>query len=537
MDEIDYEISDSLSLEDFTIIYKGRKRSDDEKEEAICEIKISRDELIRKLRYFKQKSHELIHNNEIYIHDKFHVDVFQDFINSISTKRIKINSINCYELLELSTKYQYQEILKKTKEFIDNRLDIKFITDQLSSQKVGKEDFDSSKEEIVSKNLDICLKNGYLNRIPLKILIRILNSPNRVIENHQLLFKFVMQKIESADKSDNEIIEILPSCLDYTKMSLDEIDLFIKNEKKSTIFKPQKENEIMKTIYQQLNEIKEKNSIYEKQISELYKMFSEIKQKEKLNEQKMNDMNEHYKQQQIQIEKQKELIQNLQHLNEKYEQQIKEKLEQQENNIIKYKNEIDQKYSSNMNKNQKHETKQQLIENKATIEIPFTNDNPLQGIFNYLNKISNIKDEINVTYSSRENMKDYMCLIRLSDDHFLTENENHTNPWICFEFKKSQIIPTNYTIKSYFSGESGYHPKSWIIEGSKDNIKWENLDEQNNCSFLRGSNIVYSFSIKNDSQEKFKYIKMRLTSPSWGQYADNNRLVISYFELFGKLIT
>lgn len=40
----------------------------------------------------------------------------------------------------------------------------------------------------------------------------------------------------------------------------------------------------------------------------------------------MNDMNEHYKQQQIQIEKQKELIQNLQHLNEKYEQQIKKNL-------------------------------------------------------------------------------------------------------------------------------------------------------------------------------------------------------------------
>lgn len=57
--------------------------------------------------------------------------------------------------------------------------------------------------------MDISIQNGNLQKLPLKILIRILNSPKRVIKNHHLLFDFV---IEILRKKLNE------------KLSNDEID-------------------------------------------------------------------------------------------------------------------------------------------------------------------------------------------------------------------------------------------------------------------------------------------------------------------------
>lgn len=91
-----YDIPDVKTEDDFTIIYKGRDdiENNAKYKENIIEIKISWDELLRKLRYFKSRSNELKYLNEYYIHDEFHVDIFQKFIDSIKTNKIDLNEEN-----------------------------------------------------------------------------------------------------------------------------------------------------------------------------------------------------------------------------------------------------------------------------------------------------------------------------------------------------------------------------------------------------------------------------------------------------------
>lgn len=102
------------------------------------------------------------------------------------------------------------------------------------------------------------------------------------------------------------------------------------------------------------------------------------------------------------------------------------------------------------------------------MKIPFlSKENKLKGIFNFLQKNSNIEDEVKVTTSSYGG-GDLHQLIQIenTDNNFYTNNEN--NPWICFEFKKHKIVPKNYTIRSCNSHPGSHHPKSLIIEGSND---------------------------------------------------------------------
>lgn len=68
MEKIKIDIPEIKFENDFTIIYKGQ-------DEGIIEIKTSRDEMMRKLRYFKKKINELKYVNEYYIHDEFHSNV------------------------------------------------------------------------------------------------------------------------------------------------------------------------------------------------------------------------------------------------------------------------------------------------------------------------------------------------------------------------------------------------------------------------------------------------------------------------------
>lgn len=118
-----------------------------------------------------------------------------------------------------------------------------------------------------------------------------------------------------------------------------------------------------------------------------------------------------------------------------------------------------------------------------------------------------------------------------SNNYFMTENI--AGSWICFDFKKHKVIPTNYTIKSY-QRTNDQHPRSWVIEGlNVKTSKWEIIDEKNDCSILNGDGIIHTFQIQNQEENEFKSIKMRLTGPNW---TNNNSFLINSFELYGELI-
>lgn len=78
----------------------------------------------------------------------------------------------------------------------------------------------------------------------------------------------------------------------------------------------------------------------------------------------------------------------------------------------------------------------------------------MNGIFNYLKKNFNTRDEISTKHSS-----------------YGFQTSNIKNSMICFEFKKYFIIPFHYIIRSYYSHHKHYL-KTWVIEGSIDGDNW-----------------------------------------------------------------
>lgn len=189
MENFELKILQIGGQSNLTIIYK-------EKQANLHEIKTSEDDVLRALLYYQNKRNEIKLMNLIYIEEDISFDIFNAFISSIKTKEIVINKNNYKSLLYLSDKYQFYELQDIISESMQSMPNIdSFIKDINIS--FSESQFDKSKEEIIAKNLDTCIKNGYLSKFPIQILIRILNSPKRSINDHHSLFEFIISILKS----------------------------------------------------------------------------------------------------------------------------------------------------------------------------------------------------------------------------------------------------------------------------------------------------------------------------------------------------
>ncbi|KAK8843598.1 hypothetical protein M9Y10_024657 [Tritrichomonas musculus] len=156
------------------------------------------------------------------------------------------------------------------------------------------------------------------------------------------------------------------------------------------------------------------------------------------------------------------------------------------------------------------------------------------GIIKYLrNKAGDdIGSKISITASST-NGPEYNPnnVIIYEDNYKRFQSENIPNSWICFEFKENKVVPTHYQIMPCCSPNYS-NPKSWVIEGSNDDINWELLDERINCSDLNYPYKPKIFNISNPNKNEFRFIRMRLTGPTW---YDSNYFIFCSFELYGKM--
>lgn len=115
------------------------------------------------------------------------------------------------------------------------------------------------------------------------------------------------------------------------------------------------------------------------------------------------------------------------------------------------------------------------------------------------------------------------------------ESDNLDNSWLCFDFKEIKIKLENYTIRSFDKSKNQGHLKSWVIEASNDENKkdWKIIDRHENSDFLNGKSFVHTFSIQNENEEeKFRYIRLRQTGPSW---SGNKYLNINSIEFYGTV--
>lgn len=170
------------------------------------------------------------------------------------------------------------------------------------------------------------------------------------------------------------------------------------------------------------------------------------------------------------------------------------------------------------------------------LQFPYQEEKGFNGIINYLKSISKDKifDKIEIKSSSvLEGKRPPQNVIIYDNKNKDFSTKNEENSWISFDFKNYTIIPTNYTIQSFPRGSNGYaHPKSWVIEGSNDNKNWEIINEQTNSPALNGESVVHTFTVQKMYQKAYRYLKMRITGPNWGDLAT---LCFSAIEFYGTL--
>lgn len=172
------------------------------------------------------------------------------------------------------------------------------------------------------------------------------------------------------------------------------------------------------------------------------------------------------------------------------------------------------------------------LKNESSIEIPFVSNKDLNGVFSYFGKNSSIIDEVKVKDSSH-NHGDIKDLTDITNRCYSYCVNDKPNAWICFEFIKRRIIPSNYIIISTNSSKGSDHLKSWVLEGSIDNNQWEKLDEQVNCTFLNGPALCHTFPISVKNENGFKFLRIRQTDKNW---RNSYYLEVCSIEFYGHLI-
>jgi hypothetical protein len=111
-------------------------------------------------------------------------------------------------------------------------------------------------------------------------------------------------------------------------------------------------------------------------------------------------------------------------------------------------------------------------------------------------------------------------------------SKTELNQWIEWDFKRCQIEPTHYSIRTHRSEAGTGHLRNWVIEGRNEEEKWIQLDERRDDSQLNGPARTATFEIANRFRFRFGILRLR-------QIGFNHRgtptLAFSAFEFFGDL--
>ena len=282
-------------------------------------------------------------------------------------------------------------------------------------------------------------------------------------------------------------------------------------------------------IYNKNKQLEERISTLENQFEEKTRINNEISQKYSELETKMKRITTRKEE----LEKENTEIYNK-------NKQLEERIENinRENERLKKDNTIIKKNNSELqNKIQEYEIKQkEYIQHKSFLKIDTPTTNQFGGIFKYFQTHNNINDELKITASSSCGYK-INDILKYDNIRSFFQTYDKPNSWICFEFKKHQIIPFSYIIRT-IDDEDNYHLKSWVVEVSNDKQEWLTIDEHQNDSSLKGTSRIHLFKIsKHFDNDSFKYIRIRQTGPNWYNEDDRSHyLLIGCIDIYGTLI-
>ena len=452
--------------------------------------------------------------------------IFQEFIKAAQGEEFELTIENSNDLLFLSQKWGIEELSKQIEDFMK--------TNGIE-QKPQVEENNDNLIEILAQNIDKTLRIPSFSYLPLEQIEKVLGNEKMQCRDNHSLFLFVKKMLDLHGQKATK----LALSIDLTKLPSQDISelldhpnldkpLFapkliptakyfvIANSKLEDSFETLETGvsnlanpdfalkQIIEKIKQQqatLDECTEQTQEIEKELSEEFGIMraqiSDIRKKlkaaQKKQEQDLGDATT-----------------SLKAINDRLES-IKQASKES-------------KRSPARRLSIEEEPIAPLVEPHLT-PIP-RGDDPLDGIILALLASSS---EIIVTSASNDHNLPSLVTTRGNSDYWMSQNK--PDQFIKFNFGTKQAKITSYSIKTIKFGDGSCHLKSWVLEGSNDDIDYTVIDTRD-TNELNGSNIVGNFDLENDSSP-YKYLQIRMTGPNC---RGDNTMAINAVEFFGILI-
>lgn len=152
------------------------------------------------------------------------------------------------------------------------------------------------------------------------------------------------------------------------------------------------------------------------------------------------------------------------------------------------------------------------------------------GIFAFIKqKFGSISEVVDVTEPDS-----FSCIVdpQASEDQYFS-SPSIENMWLQFDFSKHPFIIQAYTLKT-INKDKCPHLKNWVIEGSNSNDdNWVELDRVENSTFLLNSPRYYTFIVRNEKNETYRYIRLRQINT---QKNAAGQIILKAIEFYGTLI-
>ena len=167
-------------------------------------------------------------------------------------------------------------------------------------------------------------------------------------------------------------------------------------------------------------------------------------------------------------------------------------------------------------------------------------DPQLDGIIAHLTREcgGNVHDKGTIKVTASSVNDSHSCYEARNAADLGTDSEfrsaDRENSWIRYDFKERRVIPTSYSVRSFGFGPGYSHPKSWVIEVSRDGTEssWMEIDRRDNTARLNDKFVTANFTISHVPSEGFRFFRLRQTGSN---HFGNCSLFISSLEIFGRL--
>jgi hypothetical protein len=105
------------------------------------------------------------------------------------------------------------------------------------------------------------------------------------------------------------------------------------------------------------------------------------------------------------------------------------------------------------------------------------------------------------------------------------------NNWVCYDFKERGIVPTHYAIRAFSCDPGDQHLKSWLVETSADEKRWQVVAREEGTKQLNGRWLTGTFPVAGGGECRF----IRLVDIG-RNHPGTDCLLITAWEIFGSLI-